>query len=370
MAKRFPKDPLDLLASPIAQLVEKATELELLILHTESLLELLPVLEKLIVTLQEALQRSKQAGAEQASAETDRLPADTSPSSDQVADGAKSPPSQNIVLSPSLPHHNKREETATPSGPRERLAQWFKAQRIELEEANTALPDPLLLNISKRLGRLYPYFQSFLDNTKRQLSKSNLHPDCDFYLEVGDAESNKKLNSFYQLCYELRKAGLLSKFHCYRIASRNGYNFSLKIADNTAARHFFNGKWLELFIINTILETTSSLSFSSVIWACNLKVTFDSNSPQQSQQRREIDCFLLLNDTAFCFEAKSGGIEARDLAKYQDLCSRLNIPVSRSFVITASSPISEATARKYRITACTAAKFRRRLQSEIKKVRS
>ncbi len=371
MAKRFPKDPMDLLASPIAQLVEKATELELLILHTESLLELLPVLEKLIVTLQEALQRSKQAGAEQAAAETDRLPADTSPSSDQVADGAKSPPSQNIVLSPSLPHHNKREETAIPSGPRERLAQWFKAQRIELEEANTALPEPLLLSISNRLGKFYSYFQSFLDDIKRQLSKNNLHPDISFYHTVGDKESNKKLSLLYQLCYDLHKAGLLSNFHGRRTAPRNAslytYTFLLKIANNNAARSFLNGEWLELFIINTILEATKSLDPASFVWARNLKIRF-ADSFRQSQQRREIDCFLLINNIAFCFEAKSGGIEERDLAKYRDLCLRLNIPASRSFVVTANFSTSEAIAHKYGVTICAAAEFPGCLQSEIEKL--
>ena len=227
------------------------------------------------------------------------------------------------------------------------------------------------MNISNRLGEFYSYFQSFLDDIKRQLSKNHLQLNLSVYHTVGDKESNKKLSLLYQLGYDLHEVGLLSKFDPHHIASRNRsfqtHNFSLKIANNSAARSFFNGEWLELFIINTILEATRSLDSTSFVWARNLKIRF-ADSFRQSQQRREIDCFLLINNIAFCFEAKSGGIEERDLAKYRDLCLRLNIPASRSFVVTADPPISEAIAHKYGVTICAAAEFPGCLQSEIEKL--
>lgn len=204
---------------------------------------------------------------------------------------------------------------------------WFLKKQIEIEinrEANdtTGFFDEIALQMGNNYNTLkyvsdqIKYVQNKgYDNVKLDLSK----------------KSNDEIKQIKVFCKEM---------YDYSFISRNYYQHKEKTIRLTLQKaprikSFFNGKWMEWFILMKLLEFFRDKKMDA---SCirSLKVNYQDNSSN------ELDIFFLTADnTPVCIECKSGEFRS-DIDKYLKLKKRLQLD-KKQFILCIFGLSSEQT---------------------------
>lgn len=200
------------------------------------------------------------------------------------------------------------------------LKAWFSARQIE------AIFDPALVDTSgffddaaRQIGENYTLFANLLDRVCFAYRKSQ----NGINLELSGL-SQKDGQAVNNLCRQLYEHTFFARYH-YQKPEKI---IRLTLQTAPAVRQFFDGGWLEWYVL---IEIVSALKKRGRSFSCarGVKVVFPN------EDLHELDVVVLLDDQSLiCIECKSGEFR-RDIDKYLRLRKRLGLARSR-FIICAA----------------------------------
>lgn len=172
------------------------------------------------------------------------------------------------------------------------IVDWFSRKKIAVQPNmrgvdTTGFFDEVAVSIGSNLGVL----QEVLDRIRWAQQKA--YSSTTITLERKSAEEVKAITNFCQQLYDF-------SFVAKSIRNRAKNNILLVLQTAPAIRDFFNGKWLEWFVLMACLEYAKKREkrFSC---ARNLNITCANG------EAYELDVFMLIDgNTPICIECKSG----------------------------------------------------------------
>ncbi len=358
MRKRVQHDSVIETLALTARLMEKFTALQLLTVEAEYLSRSLRSLTEAYTNLKKLRQQKSKAP---------QLSVQVRPSMPHKQDTIVQVPLVSIVKwliedpSPADPDTTLQQlgvwiSHKLPSSSWEQLRKWFATKKVNLLEGNLRVPNSHLIAASLLIGKFYSHFQPLLTVAKQCISQKcyrfrfTLNP-------IAYPDRNLSAHLIQQLLHYLHNSTPILR--SYRRI--NSDTFQIRLKPTVEARHFFTGEWLEVFIQVSALYIVLASGYSDVLWARNLKVSYQDLFRRSSQQYREIDFFFLLSGVPFWFEAKSGK-QRNALERYQELCTLLRVPQSYAFLVLPdrySIPISPLW-QNSGLTICSVTEFPQR----------
>ena len=241
------------------------------------------------------------------------------PAATEAPSPAASPaPTEPAVALDQLNLHNTAR-LATPEQ-HQPLQQWFEARQVEARFDYASVDTTGFFDDAARaLGDNFALFGELLDRLRWAYRNSHSYVN----LELANL-SQKDGQAVNNLCRQFHSHTLFARYH-YQKPEKI---IRLTLQSATPVRQFFEGGWLEWFVLVELLEQLKAKR-SAFSCARGVKVTF------ANEDLHEIDVMALVNSqTPIYIECKTGEFR-RDIDKFLRLKKRLGLP-RQQFIICAS----------------------------------
>ena len=190
------------------------------------------------------------------------------------------------------------------------LAKWFEERQIGVQfDPSAADTTGFFDEIALMMGRDY----ALLSNVSSQIKRAQFKGFTSAKIDVSKF-SKEDLAKIRRFCSELYDYSFVAKnFH-----HKEDQIIWLTLQTAPTIRDFFNGYWMEWYVLITLLEFFASNERAAAC-ARSAKVTF------RSGKSNELDVFVLSNnDTPICIERKTGEFR-QDIDKYLSLRKQLGL---------------------------------------------
>jgi hypothetical protein len=255
--------------------------------------------------------------------EIEALKAADKPATEAVATSASGAPPEPAATGPAIAldqlslHNTSALATAEQHQP---LKQWFEARQIEarFDYANVDTTG-FFDDAARALGDNFALFAELLDRIR--YAYRNSHSGLN--LELANL-SQKDAQALNTLCRQFYSHTLFARYNYQKIEKI----VRLGLQTAPTVRQFFDGGWLEWFVLVELLE---QLKAKKRAFSCTrgVKVVF------ANEDLHEIDVMALVNgQTPIYIECKTGEFR-REIDKFLRLKKRLGIP-HQQFIICAS----------------------------------
>lgn len=208
------------------------------------------------------------------------------------------------------------------------LGDWFAARKIGIEFDHQLVDTAGYFDDAARmLGDQFELFGELIDRVAYAYRKGH----SSIYLELGRL-SQREAKAITQLCRELYSHTLFSRYYYQK--PEKIVRLTLQTAP--AVRKFFEGAWLEWYVLLQALDALEAAKLGQFACARGAKVKFPN------EDVHELDVVVMpFGQDPICIECKSGEFR-RDIEKYLRL--RKRIGVDRHHFIICAADLSDEQA--------------------------
>jgi len=192
----------------------------------------------------------------------------------------------------------------------EPIIKWFGQHHIQVRENPKAIDTTGFFDeVALTLGNEYEILQMVIAQIKYVQQKGYTNVKLTI-----SRKNQKQIKTITAFCQELYEYSFVAKYFYHK----RDKIIWLNLQTAPAIKRFFNGEWLEWFVLMKLLEFFRE---KQVAYSClrNLSVTFPN------KESNELDVFFLVNNRIpVCIECKSGEFR-HHIDKYSKLRKRLNL---------------------------------------------
>jgi hypothetical protein len=190
------------------------------------------------------------------------------------------------------------------------IINWFNNQNID------AVIDPDMMNTTGffdeaaiKIGDKFSTIGSIVNQIKYIQNKN--YDTVKISLSKKTDKEIERITDFCQMLYDY------SLVKRYTFIKKDKVIY-LNLQDIPKVKNFFNGIWMEWFVLIKLFELFTSRNIAPAI-ARSVKISFSKN------ETNELDVFLINNNKPICIECKTGEFR-QDLSKYFSLRKKLKLP--------------------------------------------
>lgn len=207
------------------------------------------------------------------------------------------------------------------------IKDFLSKRNITIDEYNIAEIDDLA-KISFFIGERFDNLSDFFNILKKSINEGCIRKILDLYYV-----NEQKLSDICQIATRLYNVGYLSEKIYMKAPKRQ---LIIQPDKSPHIKVFFLGKWLELYLINKVIDTIGNLSKKhehpiKYSYLNNIKVTFHGG------RKAEFDILFEIEGKLFWFEAKTHNLDGNsareDFDKYNEYRSQMGIDKNHAYVI-------------------------------------
>ncbi|MBK3333111.1 hypothetical protein GWK41_08515 [Persephonella atlantica] len=248
-----------------------------------------------------------------------------------------------VIISPTETEYEDKNE----------LIQFLEKNRLKVVNFESMYNKEIILNLAKFIGDKYEFVNSFIKEAKKSI---NVGKPINMFLKNKRQEEISYICQLGNMLYEI---AYLSEYKYF-----NSPKYTLKAIPTREGEviNFFNGKWLEYYIIIKVKETINNLDLDTS-YISGIQIQFPNGN------YGELDVLFKIGNEIFWFEAKTGEYQ-NYIHKYKNLRKMLGIKPENAFMIITdiTNAGAEAVSSLFDMTVANLETFEDKLLKSLKKV--